>query len=233
MSFRASLSCVGLLALSLDANAGLFGLGSMSWSEEVALHDGSKIIVERSVQRGGRHEIGQSPPYKEQSLTFVLPATKQRVKWVDEYDKDERHTIFLPMMIEISGGTAYLVASIMGCTAFNKLGRPNPPYVVFKYQDKEWKRVALQELPIEIEKPNLLFSSPDTEMEKLGKEFITAQMIREIARSYRQPEYRTILREPFSKARLEQICEERVPYKGYWILPNDPIARDFIDKQKK
>lgn len=233
MSLRASLFCVGLLALSMDANAGLFGLGGTSWSEEATLHDGSKMIVERSVQRGGRHEIGQRPAYKVQSLTFALPTTNQRVKWVDEYDEDERHTIFLPMLIEVSGGTAYLVASIMGCTAFNKLGRPNPPYVVFKYRDKEWKRVALQELPIEIEKPNLLSSSPDIEVEKLGREFITAEMIQEIARSYRQPEYRTILREPLPKARLQQICEERVPYKGYWILPNDPIARDFIDKQKK
>ena len=55
-----------------SADAGLFGLGGTSWKEEVLLHDGSTILVDRSVVRGGRHEIGQQPPFKEQSLSFQL-----------------------------------------------------------------------------------------------------------------------------------------------------------------
>lgn len=31
------------------------------------------ITVDRSVNRGGRHEIGQSPPISEQSLRFTIP----------------------------------------------------------------------------------------------------------------------------------------------------------------
>jgi len=38
--------------------------------EEVLLHDGSKLIVERTVERGGRHEIGQPPPIKVESLSL-------------------------------------------------------------------------------------------------------------------------------------------------------------------
>jgi len=45
------------------------------------LHDGGKIVVTRSVDRGGRHEIGQKPPYKEQSLRLTMPSTSQTVKW--------------------------------------------------------------------------------------------------------------------------------------------------------
>jgi hypothetical protein len=41
-----------------------------SWKEEVLLHDGTKLIVERSVVRKGRHEIGQKPPIGEERLDF-------------------------------------------------------------------------------------------------------------------------------------------------------------------
>jgi hypothetical protein len=233
MSLRASLFCAGLLVLSLGANAGLFGLGGTSWSEEALLHDGSKMIVKRSVERGGRHEIGQKSAYKEQSLAFTLPSTDQRVTWKDHFSEDIGTANFLPMLIDISGGMTYLVVSPMGCLSYNKWGRPNPPYVVFKYQDKEWKRIALQELPAEIKTPNLIFSAPDIEVEKIGKSSIHAEMIQKIINGYPQPEYKNILREPLAKERINQMCEERVLYRGEWILPNDPIARKFIDQQQR
>lgn len=115
------------LGVSMSADAGLFGLGGTSWKEEVLLHDGSKIVVERSVERGGRHEIGQEPPYKEQSLVFIMPGTNQRVTWEDHYSEDIGTASFLPMLIDIVKDTAYLVASPMGCLSYNKWGRPNPP----------------------------------------------------------------------------------------------------------
>ncbi|MBK7502911.1 MAG: hypothetical protein IPI14_09975 [Polaromonas sp.] len=65
----------------MNAYAGMFGFGGDSWKEEVMLHDGRKIIVERTVQRGGRREVGQQPPIKEQRLTFTMPGTKQQVVW--------------------------------------------------------------------------------------------------------------------------------------------------------
>jgi len=52
-----------IVGISMDA-FGFLGFGGTNWKEEVLLHDGGKIIVERSVDRGGRHESGQKPPYK-------------------------------------------------------------------------------------------------------------------------------------------------------------------------
>ena len=52
---------------------------TMSWKEEVLLHDGSKIVVERSASRGGRHEIGQKPPFKDQQLRFTMPGTGKSI----------------------------------------------------------------------------------------------------------------------------------------------------------
>lgn len=114
------------------ANASLFGLDGANWKEEALQHDGKKIIVERSVERGGRHEIGQKPPYKEQRLAFTLPTTGEHVVWTDNFSEDVGSANFLPMLLDVSHGEAYLVASPMGCLSYNKWGRPNPPYVIFK-----------------------------------------------------------------------------------------------------
>lgn len=220
-----------MMGVSMSADAGLFGFGGTSWKEEVLLHDGSKIIVERSVKRGGRHEIGQQPPIKEQSLIFTLPATDEHVTWKSEYSKDVGFADLMPMLVDIFQGEVYLVSSPVGCLSYNKWGRPNPPYVVFKYEGKEWKRIPLQELPAEIKTPNLIFSSPDNEVERMGKSFVSAESIKTITARYRQLEYKTILREAYPGA--AGGCEELIRYKGYWIMPNDPVARGMVDRKTK
>jgi len=208
---------------------------TFTWKEEVLLHDGSRIIVERTVERGGRHEIGQKPPYKEQSLVFMKPGTDQQVTWEDKFSKDLGSANFLPMLLEIRNDVVYLVASPMGCLSYNKWGRPNPPYVVFKYDGKVWQRIPLEELSVEIKAPNLIFSSPDIAVEKSGTRFISAEMIKQVIAGYKQAEYKTILREPVKRGTVGSSlnCEERVLYKGYWILPNDPVGRKMIDQRTK
>ena len=220
-----------MIGVSMSADAGLFGFGGTNWKEEVLLHDGSKIIVDRSVEHGGRHEIGQKPPYKEQSLAFTMPGTNQKVTWEDKFSEDVGSANFLPMLLDVRDGVAYLVASPMGCLSYNKWGRPNPPYVIFKYDGKEWQRIPLQELPTEIKTPNLIFSAPDIQVEKSGKNFMSVEMIKAITSGYRQPEYKTILREAYPGA--AGGCEELIRYKGYWIMPNDPVARGMVDRKTK
>lgn len=211
---------LGLLLImggSMSACAGWFGFGGTSWKEEVLLHDGSKIIVERSVERGGRHEIGQKPPYKEQSLSFTMPGTNQNITWEDHYSVDIGSASFLPMTVDIHQGTAYLVADTMGCLSYNKWGRPNPPYVIFKYDGKAWQRISLAELPSEIKTPNLIFSMPDIKVEKMGKSFVTAEIIQKIISGYPQPEYRIILREALPN--VGKSCPAMISYgkNGGWI----------------
>ena len=190
------------IALIFMMGVSMSACSSTSWKEEVLLHDGGKIVVKRTVERGGWHEIGQQPPYKEQSLTFTMPGTKQEITWEDKFSEDVGSANFLPMLLDVSNGNAYLVADTMGCLSYNKWGRPNPPYVVFKYEGKEWKRITLQELPTEIKIPNLIFSSPDTEVERIGKNFISTEMIQKITARYSQPEYKTILREALPESAL-------------------------------
>jgi hypothetical protein len=226
----AKLGLVLMLGASMSACA---GLGGTIWREEALLHDGSKIIVERSVERGGRHEIGQEPPIKEQSLSFILPNTNESVTWEDKFTEDVGGANFLPKLLDIRDSVAYLVASPMGCLSYNKWGRPNPPYVIFKYQGKAWNRITLQELPADIKTPNLIPSSPDTEAKKTGQRIVSAEAIRALYDGYRQPEYKTILREALAKTQMNQMCEELILYKGSWIMPNDPVARRMLDRNSK
>ena len=90
---------------------------------------------------------------------------------------------------------AYVLAAPAGCLSYNKWGRPNPPYVVFRYRNKEWQRVPMQAFPAEFIAPNLIISSPDDEAEKIGKPIISVEEVRQANQGFQQAEYQTILRE--------------------------------------
>lgn len=149
IAHRKILAVLGLIStFSLNACAGLFGIGGASWKEEVLLHDGSRLVVDRSVERGGRHEIGKKPSYMKQMLTFTHPNTGEQIVWEDKATPDLGNSNFLPMALDIYQKTIYLVANPMGCLAYNKWGRPNPPYVVFRYGGKAWELSRCRSFPL-------------------------------------------------------------------------------------
>lgn len=202
--------------LALDAFAGWFGFGGTTWKEEVLLHDGQKIIVERSLERGGRHEIGQRSGATNETLSFTMPGTNQSIMWNDNYSEDIGSSNFNLLMLEIANGTAYLVASPMGCLSYNKWGRPNPPYVVFRYQGTAWSRIPLTELSGELVQPNLVISSPDNAADSASGGVVSAANIKRLNGRAWLPEYKTVLREQLPNT--DQQC--RVEYsngKGTWL----------------
>jgi hypothetical protein len=200
--------------------ASLFGFGGTSWKAEVLLHDGNKIIVDRAVDYGGRHELGQSPPFKEQTLTFTLPHTSQRITWKDEYSDDVGSSSFNPMLVEVFGDKAYVLGSPVNSQSYSKWGCPNPPYVIFKYRNKEWKRIPLSELPAEVRLPNLVISSPDDVAKKAKHGFLSVEMIKQENEGFSQPEFRTIMRGPVANTGMG--CLVRI--KGGWGSPGGSKA---------
>jgi hypothetical protein len=106
--------------------------------------------------------------------------------------------------------------------------------VFFQYDSKAWKRIALEELPIEFKDINLVVNSKGEGKILTAQSIVTAELVKKLNGELRQPEYKTILREPVKPGSVGSTnCEERVLYKGHWILPNDPVARKFIDQQTK
>jgi len=215
-----TISLVLTLGVSMNAEAGLFGFGGDSWKEEVLLHDGSKIIVERSQSYGGRHEIGQSPPIKEHTISFMLPNTKETITWTSEYGEDIGRTNFFLLAVHVLNGTPYIVASPNSCLSYNKLGRPNPPYVFFKYDGKAWQRIPLEEFPAEFQTINVALDILGREVKNLvSLGVVSSEKIKELNHHTTIPEFKTILREALADAGCPQY-----PSGPKAPLPMAPIA---------
>lgn len=231
-SYKQFIPFIAVIA-SITACAGLPGIGhTMSWKEEVKLHDGQVIIVERFYNLGGYPAIeSHNRSSLDETVTFNLPDSKSIVWKIDFRDsKPEPNSLNL-IRFDVVKGVPYIATYPAGCIAYNKWGRPNPPQVLFKYEGEQWKRINLAELPIALlgADANVIVGTPDV---RIVKSFYTAAGVSAVNHDIQAPEYRSILREGLSIERLEQMCEERVLYKGYWILPNDPVAKTIIDQRK-
>jgi hypothetical protein len=202
------------LAMSLGACTSLPVIGGTSWKEEVLLHDGSTIIVSRSQNYGGRRELGQPAPIKDQSLSFAIPGTRQTVTWKSEYGEDIGRSNFKAVALHIRDQTPYVVAVPHLCLSYNKWGRPNPPYVVFRHDGKQWHRIAFTELPSEFKNINLVVAT-DADKKIIDKQsVVSAELVRELNSTLDQPEYQRILREALS----------REPCPQYSSGPKAPIS---------
>jgi len=208
-----------LVGTGLNAHAFL-GLGnSVSWKEEVQLHDGRKIIVERSQTHGGRHELGQPLPIKDHSVTFSLPGAGKTITWEDKYSQDIGVANFKMLALHIANNTSYIITAPVGCLAYNKWGRPNPPYVIFRYDGKGWQRIQLAELPVEFKEMNLAIDTFNDERKLLAEGLVSAEMIKKLNSSYSKypnirSEYQTILRTPSETGKNSASnvdCEVMIP----------------------
>lgn len=194
------------LGMSMSACAGLLGFGGDSWKEEVLLHDGSKIIVKRSQSYGGRHEIGQPSPIKEHTISFKLPGSKKTIEWTSEYSEDVGHANFDLLAVHVLNGTPYIVTTSTGCLSYGKWGRPNPPYVFFKYDGKEWQRIPLAEFPSEFKTLNVARGVLGLDVKAMVKEgLVSAENVKRRNSRPTPSEHRAILlREPLVKGLCPQ-----------------------------
>jgi len=184
-----------LSGIGARADAGLFGFDGDSWQEEVLLHDGRKIIVRRSQTYGGRHEVGQPSPIKEHTITFTLPGSSQRITWTSEYGEDLGRTNFHLLAVHVLNGTPYLVTEPNLCLSYNKWGRPNPPYVFFKYDGTAWQRIPLEAFPTEFSTMNMAISLDTRYVREMVKRGVTTVgQIQQRNRELPQPDFKTILR---------------------------------------
>lgn len=185
-----------MMGMTMNADAGLFGLGGTGWKEEVLLHDGSKLVVQRTQSRGGSREIGQPSPVKEHTISFTLPGSNKTITWTSEYSEDIGRSNFNLLAVHVMNGTPYIVTAPNLCLSYYKWGRPNPPYVLFKFDGNTWQRIPLSELPAEFKTINVAISTLGGEDKLTSLGFVSAEEINKLNSGARQPEYKSILREP-------------------------------------
>ncbi|MDK2742944.1 MAG: hypothetical protein NDI90_08505 [Nitrospira sp. BO4] len=217
------ISLVVSIEMSGCAGVGALPFGDPTWKEEVLLHDGSRIVVKRSQSYGGRHEPGQSSPVKEQTVTFTLPNTSTTLEFKSDYGEDIGRANFQLIALHILHGTPYIGTVPNLCLSYNKWGRPNPPYVLFRYDSKAWQRIPLEELPAEFKDINLVINSKGEEKLLTAQSVVTAELVKKLNGELRQPEFKTILREAVKLGSLGSAvnCEEMVRYKCGWGAPGE------------
>lgn len=193
----------GLVALSACAlTPGGLG-GGDSWQEEVLLHDGRKMVIERSQTYGGRSEIGQDSPVAEHTIRFALSASQQMISWTSLFDKDAGRAGLRLLAVHEKDGVPYVVAEPNLCQAYNKWDRPNPPYVIFKWRSNDWQRIGIEDLPIEFTTTNVSRYVSRMWARNRNGQLISAEQIQKLNASD-QPQYRSIVREQMAAGKCPQ-----------------------------
>ena len=189
MKYQALRKLIAPIAVLLLLGVGVkaCATNSTSWREQVALHDGTSLIVQRTqtVDPHGFREIGQGPPLSEETLAFTMPGGN-KVRWRSDFGGSYQDNL-RPLALDIVDGSPYLVTNPTGCGAYNKWGRPNPPYVYFRYGGARWQRIVLQELPSVIDHANLMiggFFSRGRQLSDADRraEYVPAKSIRKVNR---------------------------------------------------
>ena len=214
--------------LILGATVSACAAAGNSWKEEVLLHDGRSITVQRSQTYGGRSEVGQAPPIRELRLSFELPGNSKTFSWTSEYGEELGRTNFKLLALHILVDVPYLVTVPNLCLSYNKWGRPNPPYIVFKHDGNSWIRIDLKELPTDFKTNNLMSDTLGEKTTIASHSYVSALLVESLNRKLEQPEYRSILREPIPKSDIGiTSCEVLVYYKCGWGSPNEMNRKYF------
>ena len=121
--------------------------------------DGRELIVERSHTLGNRFDrelsaINAPPGATAYVVTVPLPDGR-KVRWEAE------HKDMIPIAVTVERGMAYVVATPFNCRSYAKLGRPVPPFIVFKHEGAQWTRTTIDEIPAAITEANLLIATTD------------------------------------------------------------------------
>jgi hypothetical protein len=233
MKQLAKLVLIAMLGASMPACDGLFG-HTMSWKEEVKLHDGQIIVSERKYNLAGYAYLDSSERTPlDETVTFTLPGTNKIITWKNDFsDSVPEQNSLNHFRFDIVNGVPYLATYPAGCISYNKWGRPNPPQILFKYEKDQWQRITLVELPPELigATANVIVGRPAS---SLLKPFYSVEGVNE-KNHYVSETYKTILREPVPKGRDTLVDElVLVNYKGHWIMPNDTALKASIDRESK
>lgn len=202
---------------------------TMSWKEEVKLHDGRVIVAERFYNLGGYpgYDATERVPLDE-TVTFHLP-DGSIIIWKNDFrDSVPEPNSLNHFRFDLVGGVPYLATYPAGCIAYNKWGRPNPPQVLLRYTKGKWQRVALDELPPRLinADANVVVGRPAT---SLLKGFYTVQDVEAKNRNIKTPEYKTVLRDPVTRGAAITTCESLIQYKCGWGAPGE-LNRKYFDR---
>ena len=225
-----------VLAVLLSAATGCMAMGSnnplglgASWKEEVLLHDGQKIIVERSQTFGGYPTIeSQEREVLTEEWFFPVPGTEKKVVWKVDFRLPPSGSRLMLVTLNFLKGTPYIATTPAGFISYNHWKRPNPPYVFLRYDGKDWRQIPLTEFPAEFKEANVVVGRPD-QNHRTG--LLTVETVKEENRNL-EPHLRQIIREPITKGDGPwRYPEMEYDGKGGWRSPGGAKAPHPISPQ--
>jgi hypothetical protein len=171
------------------------------WQQEVRLHDGRMLVVERASLSGeGPGAVphvpkgGDSNNDESTELAFVHPDTAETIRWILP-----KGTV--PHMLDVDGPAVFLVLAPSSIADYNQWQCPNPPWVVYRHLSGIWMRVPIGDLPERFETPNLL-AWPGEEIQASPR-VSWSDMVTHLKTM--PPEYRRISRQPINP--LDKGCQ--------------------------
>lgn len=227
-----------LLTFAISACASATSISKIagdSWKEEVLLHDGSTIIIKRTQHYKGLHEIGQAVPVGEHTVSFTIPQTGKSYTWTSEYGEDLGRTNFNLLAIHVLDSTPYVITEPNGILSYNKWGRPNPPYTIFKFVDNAWQRIQISELPQQFNTLNVLINIKEEDTRGISSmRTISAATIKERNAELRQPIYKSLVREPVKVGGMVLIRTGNGWKSLDWFAkkPSLKACKNFCDSEK-
>lgn len=178
---------------------------TMSWKEEVKLHDGQIIVADRYYNLGGKPTWeSRERAALNQTVTFRLPGTNKNIIWQTDFRDSQPEPNSLNLIrFDVVKGVPYIATYPAGCIAYNKWGRPNPPQVLFKYENEQWTRITLAEFPAEVigTQANVVVGRPAT---SLLRSFYTVKGVDDENYDIHEASYKTILREALVREKCPQ-----------------------------
>lgn len=104
------------------------------WEEEVKLRDGSILQIKRSVS--------QAHPISQQSITFE--SNGETVTWEDHH---KWRIDYSPDILDFVGPDPVIVMPVYRIGPCEEYDYPQEGLVAFRYKQKKWSRMSIQELP--------------------------------------------------------------------------------------
>lgn len=135
----------------------------LRWVEDVRLPDGRVVTLTRYQEFMGGHGLGDTPTESDYWFEFKHPATGEVIRWDG---KRELATVALMMR----GETPVLLVS-PNFAGDHQYDCPDPSYLLFQFDKREWRRVALESIPVKRLRSNMTYSpkSLRRHIESLGK----------------------------------------------------------------
>lgn len=173
------------------------------WKEEVRLHDGRVIMVERWAKRQWMGELGHRGLPLWSEIRAKNPNTGAEISWYEDAGSDA-------YVFDFIGDKAYLAARVSFYQPCKKYHFPKRDFVFFRF-DGIWKQISLEEFPAPFD-TNLLFNVwAAASANQMDDNLITIEKKGDYIRSgwsLNQYSMRNVLEKPkFARAACEEFAE--------------------------